>query len=120
MPEIRPKKQKEDPPEVVSATTATTPSFVNEVRAQQASSASQISEAAGKPAARGTRDIAGKESDMAVTTAAAWASWRQIRESGSPQSPAPKPSRNEVEAATPQEDAGTMGGPARPGKRPPE
>jgi hypothetical protein len=121
-PEISSEKQKGDVavPEAVSATTATTPAFVNEVRAQLASSASQISEAAGEPAARSTPDTARKESDMAATTAAAWASWRQIRESGDPKGTSPEPSRNEVEAASAQEDAIAMAVAAGAEKHPDE
>ncbi|MGC1451275.1 MAG: response regulator [Candidatus Sulfotelmatobacter sp.] len=40
--------------------------------------------AAEPPVAKGSGDSAKKESEMAANTAAAWASWRRIRESGDP------------------------------------
>jgi two-component system chemotaxis response regulator CheY len=46
------------------------------------SSAAQQAEAPVGPSGGGTRDIAKKESEIAETTAAAWASWRRIRETG--------------------------------------
>ena len=81
-------------PEQVSATAdampeTTTPAVVDEVPAEQipapASDVSEISASAATapvPAKGEPRD----ESDIAATTAAAWASWRRIRESGTPQS----------------------------------
>jgi two-component system chemotaxis response regulator CheY len=87
-------------PEVAPVSAAGTPDIP--------ASANQISdgsaEVAGEPAARGTRETAKKESEMAETTAAAWASWRQIRESGAPHSASTEhsqveSSRKEVEDA---------------------
>ncbi len=99
-------------PEVESGPTAeipeaTVPAFVNEVPAERAS-ANQISESDGETAARSTRDTARKESEMAETTAAAWASWRQIRESGAPQDASSAPSQKEVEHTSPSNDAAAM------------
>jgi two-component system chemotaxis response regulator CheY len=72
----------ESSPEMTSA------AVVDEVPAQQipapASDVSEISASASTsvPVTRGPKD----ESDIAATTAAAWASWRRIRESGTPKS----------------------------------
>jgi two-component system chemotaxis response regulator CheY len=56
-----------------------------------------------EPGAGGHKDIAKKESEIAETTAAAWASWRRIRESGdakgSTSSGKPSQSRDEMGAA---------------------
>jgi CheY-like chemotaxis protein len=49
----------------------------------QASSDSRAA-ALGEPIAHSEEDSGAKEPDMAETTAAAWASWRRIRESGDP------------------------------------
>ncbi len=52
-----------------------------------------------EPVAAVTADMGKKESDIAATTAAAWASWRRIRESDpKAQAPSAKPSRDEDEA----------------------
>jgi CheY-like chemotaxis protein len=77
-----------------------TSTFVDEVRAEQ-SSASHVSDVAplttGESAVGGTRDMAKKESEIAANTAAAWASWRRIRESGDPKSASPETSHKEIE-----------------------
>jgi CheY-like chemotaxis protein len=41
-----------------------------------------------EPLAGGREEMAKKESEVVATTAAAWANWRQIRESGDPKAPA--------------------------------
>jgi two-component system, OmpR family, phosphate regulon response regulator PhoB len=64
-------------------------SFAREAQASQAAAVDQISASPGssdiaapQPAVASTKDIAKKESEITETTAAAWASWRRIRESG--------------------------------------
>jgi hypothetical protein len=85
-----------------SAASSETPTttFVDEVRAEQ-TSASHVSDAApvttGESAARGTGDMAKKESEIAANTAAAWASWRRIRESGDPKPASPETFSDEIE-----------------------
>jgi len=73
----------ESSPEMTSA------AVVDEVPAEQipapASDVSEIS-ASAAPAPVSTKGEPRDESDIAATTAAAWASWRRIRESGTPQS----------------------------------
>jgi hypothetical protein len=73
----------ESSPEVTSA------AVVDEFPAEQISaSASDVSEtsASSAPAPVPAKGEPRDESDIAATTAAAWASWRRIRESGTPQS----------------------------------
>ena len=111
-------------PEVMSGPTAeipeaTVPAFVSEVPAERAS-ANQISELAGETATRSTPDTAKKESEMAETTAAAWASWRQIRESGAPQGASAEPFPKEVEHASASGDAAAMAVAAGAEKHPEE
>lgn len=118
-PEIRYEEPKGDAPVSEEASGATSetpettvPALVNQGPAEQ-TSASQISDmagvAAGEPAAHGTRDTVKKESEMAETTAAAWASWRQIRESGDPKGASLEPSQKEVEEMAPGlQDAAAM------------
>jgi len=53
----------------------------------------------------GIRDMAKKESDIAATTAAAWASWRRIRETGDPKDVARSKSEGEEKAESPGEEA---------------
>ncbi len=100
-------------PEEGNRTTAdrpevTAPTLVNEVPAEQTPS-SQVSShmtaaAADEPAAASSVEMAKKESDAAATTAAAWASWRRIRESGNSQAASEKPSEFE-DVSTPQDVA---------------
>jgi CheY-like chemotaxis protein len=78
------------------------PTLVNEVAAEQASDKQTISSEAPSqiapvaPAEQATEKIAKQHSEAAATPAAAWASWRRIRESGDS-------TRQEAEAgATPQ------------------
>jgi hypothetical protein len=92
-------------PEEASRTNAETPetpapAFVNEVPAER-TSASQVSDmaalAVGQPAAADSGDLAKGESEAAETTAAAWANWRRIRESGSPSAASQESAQPEVE-----------------------
>ena len=76
----------EEPPLRNVETVEAAESPVNEEIAEQ-TSASEVSPKEASPApqervAAGAGDMAKKESDIAATTAAAWASWRRIRESG--------------------------------------
>jgi two-component system, chemotaxis family, chemotaxis protein CheY len=91
-------------------------SFANDAAADQTPAGQVSSEiapltAVAQPVVEGTKDVTKKESDIAETTAAAWASWRRIRESGNSKAspsatpkaeveaePAPAP-QNEAEAA---------------------
>jgi CheY-like chemotaxis protein len=71
------------------------PAPVGEVPAEPAAVSQlspQMTEASAqdKPATGGTDDMAKKEKEIAATTAAAWASWRRIRETGDGKS-APQP-----------------------------
>lgn len=49
--------------------------------------------------------MAKKEQEIAATTAAAWASWRRIRESGDPKATPAEGSTKEAEESTPQDAA---------------
>jgi twitching motility two-component system response regulator PilH len=51
-----------------------------------------------QPAAEGTSQLSQPESDVAETTAAAWANWRRIRESGDSKTAPAEPSEQEKEA----------------------
>jgi hypothetical protein len=105
-PEIKSEESKSDIP----VPEETSGSISNQTPAEQTST-SQISdvvaESAGQPAASGTRDSGTKESDMAETTAAAWATWRQIRESGAPRDTSIDSSEKKADemASTPQDAA---------------
>jgi CheY-like chemotaxis protein len=68
------------------------------------------STAPGQPVAAGPRDMARKESDIAETTAAAWASWRRIRESGDSRGTPAQPAKTEqpVKEEQPPQDAAAM------------
>ena len=59
-----------------------------------------------EPAAGGTDDMAKKEQEVAASTAAAWASWRRIRETGGPKGKAD--SKKEAEEAAPEKDDAAM------------
>jgi hypothetical protein len=84
------------------------PAFVSEASLEQ-TPASQISSdtpesvPTAEPVAGGTRDTGKKESEIAETTAAAWASWRRIRESSDskPSSAQSSKSNGEAEHETP-------------------
>jgi len=79
------------------------PAFVNEASADL-TAASEVSleitapAPTGEPAAGGTRDMAKKETEIAETTAAAWASWRRIRETGDPKTTSTQSSKPNKEA----------------------
>jgi CheY-like chemotaxis protein len=53
----------------------------------------------------GIPEMAKKESDIAATTAAAWASWRRIRETGDPKDAAQSKNKGEEKAPPPSEEA---------------
>jgi hypothetical protein len=53
----------------------------------------------------GIPEMAKKESDIAATTAAAWASWRRIRETGDPKDEAHSTNQAEEKAAFPSDEA---------------
>ncbi len=55
--------------------------------------------------AEGSGEAAKKETDMAATTAAAWASWRRVRESGDSKTESTEPSRNQAEDDASSPDA---------------
>jgi two-component system chemotaxis response regulator CheY len=86
------------------------PSATQQV-ADQPSSSQFSSEASvtatAEAAAPVARDAAKQESDIAANTAAAWASWRRIRESAVPQAQPAAPSAKEVEdnSSGPQDSA---------------
>jgi len=112
-PQIEHEKDAVPVPQGGSETNAVTPeltlpAIVSEIQAEQ-TPASQVPEAAavtaGEPAARGTGETAKKEFEIAANTAAAWASWRRIRESGDPKAASPETSQKEVE---PPQDAAAM------------
>ena len=56
---------------------------------------------------RGAGDLAKKESEIAANTAAAWASWRRIRQSGDASASAVEPPKESAEAkpSTPTDSA---------------
>ena len=60
--------------------------------------AAQITESSepAEPAAGGIEDMAKKEQEIAATTAAAWASWRRIRETGGPKGHSAEASKQEA------------------------
>jgi two-component system chemotaxis response regulator CheY len=104
VPVVVPDATKEGAP-ATAAATETAPAFVNEISAESVSAQQVSSNAIASPtvsseavskdtisqhmaaaldelAAGGMFDMAKKESEIAATTAAAWASWRRIRETG--------------------------------------
>jgi CheY-like chemotaxis protein len=88
----------------------TAPTFVNEVPAERTSSSQVLSDmqaaaAAVEPTAEGSREMAKKESDAAANTAAAWASWRRIRESSDPKPASEEHSEKESEEASTRQEA---------------
>ena len=74
--------------QIVAEQTVAEPNFADQSPVAEQPSASPFSSDAaehaptGDPAAGRSKDTAKKESEIAETTAAAWASWRRIRESG--------------------------------------
>ena len=87
-------QQKREEPSAAAASTS--PSFVNEVPAERTFA----------PAAEGSGEIGDKESDAATNTAAAWADWRRVRESGDPKAASEAPSQQQEASAPP--DAAAM------------
>ncbi len=98
-------------PDASAATTdSATPAAVKEVSAEESGtrqeSAGQDSSTAGQGsesgealhASEGSGEMAKKESDEAANTAAAWASWRRIRESGESKESAMQKSKEEAMA----------------------
>jgi hypothetical protein len=65
----------------------------------------QAAAAAVEPTAEGSREMAKKESDAAANTAAAWASWRRIRESSDPKAASEEHSEKESEEASTRQEA---------------
>ena len=96
--------------------------LVNEVTAEQTSASQAFShlnaQIAAEPAAAGSGKMAKKESEEAESTAAAWASWRQIRESGDSNSGS-ELSSHQPESSAPQ-DAAAMAAAAGAEKAPEE
>jgi CheY-like chemotaxis protein len=79
------------------------PAAVNDAPAEQAPAGHASHEAVtAEPAAASLGDLAKKESEIAANTAAAWASWRRIRESGDPKA---APETSQKEADEPQDAA---------------
>jgi hypothetical protein len=65
----------------------------------------EIAAALDELAAGGMFDMAKKESEIAATTAAAWASWRRIRETGDAKSPSSSADQKEGTEASAQDEA---------------
>jgi CheY-like chemotaxis protein len=132
-PVVVPVAATEEAPVTAGATPETTPAFVNEVPVESASVVSPVvsshmisseseivssevissdmAATLGELAAGGIIDMAKKESEIAATTAAAWASWRRIRETGDAKAtPAPSESaqKEEAPAASAPQDAAAM------------
>ena len=80
----------------------------SQVSSEQASSdqtSSDMTSASADPAVgEGSGEVANKDSDAAETTAAAWASWQRIRESGDSKTPSEK-STDFGAASTPPDTA---------------
>ncbi|MGP0019939.1 MAG: response regulator [Candidatus Sulfotelmatobacter sp.] len=134
-PVVVPVAATEEAPVTAAAPSDATPTFVNEVPAESASAqqvspgvvsshmisseseivssemiSSDMAAVLGELAAGGIFDMAKKESEIAATTAAAWASWRRIRETGDAKAaPAPAESvEKEDPAASAPRDAAAM------------
>jgi CheY-like chemotaxis protein len=123
-PVVSPIAAKEETPATHAAAPETAPAFINEVPAEPASAqqvssdtisslevsseaiakekiSTHIAAALDELAAGGMFDMAKKESEIAATTAAAWASWRRIRETGDKTAD----SAQKEESAAPQDEA---------------
>jgi twitching motility two-component system response regulator PilH len=85
------------------AAVSTSPTFINELPAER-TSAHQDSSHPEAAAAEGNGKMGDKESDPATATAAAWASWRRIRESGDPKA-ASEAASQQPEGSAPQDAA---------------
>jgi two-component system chemotaxis response regulator CheY len=94
----------EEAPSVVEKLETAESDAVSQVPAEQVPTA-ELS-VPGETTHGGRREMAKKELDIAATTAAAWASWRRIRETGDPQDAAhPKNGAEEKAAPAPEETA---------------
>ncbi len=91
----------EESPTIVEKLETIEPVAVSQVPADNAP-ASELAESADTTHG-GIPEMAKKESDIAATTAAAWASWRRIRETGDPKDAAQ--SKNKAEEKAPTEEA---------------
>jgi len=94
----------------------TAPAFA--IPAEQTSALQLPSNVETAAATEGRGEIATKESDTAATTAAAWASWREIREVGDSRATAEEPTPNEVEQTSSPQDAAAMAAAAGAEKTP--
>lgn len=96
----------EESPAIVERLETIEPVAVSQVPADhppaENAPAPELAESAGTTHG-GIPEMAKKESDIAATTAAAWASWRRIRETGDPKDAAQ--SKNEAEEKAPTEEA---------------
>jgi two-component system chemotaxis response regulator CheY len=100
-----------------SAPEAAAPTYVDAIPAgqtateqvveQPSTGRESVAAVTGEPAASGSGGAAHHESEIAANTAAAWASWRRIRESGTPAAtPAgPSPKAGEGFSSGPQDEA---------------
>ncbi len=128
-PVVSPTAAKEDALAPTAAAPETAPAAVDEVPTESASAPQVSSKAIASPtvsseavsrekissymaaaldelAAGGMFDMAKKESEIAATTAAAWASWRRIRETGDPKAAhSSADQKEESGASTPQDEA---------------
>src|ERR1700722_5142636 len=87
----------------------TSSNFVNAVPAEQTSAIELTSGTETSATAESSGEMAKKESDAAATTAAAWASWRQIRESGDSKVSDERAQKEGEQASTfPPQDAAAM------------
>jgi CheY-like chemotaxis protein len=128
---VAPVVANENAPAATAAAPETAPAFVNETPSESASTQQASSNVSASPtvsseafsrekistdiaaalselAAGGIFDMAKKESEIAATTAAAWASWRRIRETGDAKgtpSSAESAEKNESGSSTPQDAA---------------
>ena len=95
----------EESKSIEGAPAATAPASVDSVAADQSSAGPAFSEvSATKPAeasASGSGEAGNKETEIAANTAAAWASWRRIRESAASGTQPAESSAKEIEENTP-------------------
>ncbi len=92
-------------PEAPEKHDLTSPNFVNAAPAEQPSALQLPTNVETAAATEGSGEMAKKESDAAATTAAAWASWRQIRESGDSKASDERAQKEVEQPSTPQEAA---------------
>ena len=84
----------------------TTPAFATPT--EQTSAIQLSSNVETSAVAQGRGEAAKKESDAAETTAAAWASWRRIRESGDSKAASDEPAQREAEQTSTLQDSAAM------------